>query len=75
MSHGYHDPESSLAIAIIVLILCGALFWFIISAWTCYARWEKSGLRCEWGPIQGCLVELPNGKWIPDDRYREIEQK
>lgn len=40
----------------------------------CQSRREKSGFDVSWGVMQGCLIRLANGKWIPEDRYREIAQ-
>lgn len=40
---------------------------------TCQRRWQHSRLATEWGPLQGCLVQVPDGRWLPDDRIREID--
>lgn len=45
-----------------------------VIAWaSCGSRWEYSGLKTSWGPIKGCLVQMPDGRWLPDDRVREID--
>lgn len=41
----------------------------------CTAKWQRSGLASEWGLFQGCLVRLPDGRWLPEERLREIEIK
>jgi len=45
----------------------------IVSSVQCSSRWGHSGLETSWGPIQGCLVKIENGRWIPDDRVREVD--
>jgi hypothetical protein len=39
----------------------------------CKGRWGDSGLPVSWGPVQGCKVQLPDGRWLPEDRIREID--
>jgi hypothetical protein len=43
-----------------------------ISAASCESAWSKSGFETSWGPVQGCLIKMPDGRWIPDESYREI---
>jgi len=42
---------------------------FIQSA-ACHSRAERMGLTCSYGPLQGCMVEVSPGKWIPLESYR-----
>lgn len=42
---------------------------------SCKASWGKSGLNTSWGFFQGCLVEVEPGRWIPEDKVREIDVK
>lgn len=39
----------------------------------CKARWSGSGMPVAWGPLQGCQVQLPSGRWIPEDRLRATD--
>ena len=64
-------------------IMLGAVTVFLVTVfvvvalldrWACHSRWERSGMGYDWGLIQGCLVKMPNGAWIPEDRYREIDR-
>jgi hypothetical protein len=42
--------------------------------WSCKSKWERSGMAAvTWGPVQGCLVKLPDGRWLPEERIREID--
>lgn len=70
-----HDTKEyivfSLFLAVFfVALVVGAL---LLDSLSCSSRWKYSGLESSSGPLQGCLVHLPDGRWIPDDRYREIE--
>lgn len=39
----------------------------------CQAQWARSGLHTEFGIFQGCLVRLPDGRWIPAETLRESD--
>lgn len=53
---------------------CAVIFLLLaLRAFGCTSRWADSGLQSKWGPIQGCLVKMPDGRWIPDDRVRDID--
>lgn len=58
-----------------VLIGLLILGYMALSSVTCSARWKGSELKTDWGPIQGCRVQLPDGRWMPEDRVREIDTK
>lgn len=68
---GYSDGGEFLfsLIALVVLSIAAAIY----SSWSCSSRWNQSGLSTSWGPIQGCLVQTPSGRWVPDDRVREVD--
>jgi hypothetical protein len=51
-----------------------AFMYFTLYA-SCEAKWERSGLQSEFGIFQGCLVRLPDGRWLPSERLRELEVK
>lgn len=53
-------------VVIVVLVLVGAYY-------SCHAQWAESGMATSWGPVQGCLIQRPDGRWIPDSNYRELE--
>lgn len=42
---------------------------------SCGSRWGDSGLRSKYSPLSGCLVRLSDGRWLPEDRVREIDVK
>lgn len=51
-----------------ILAIAGA-----ISAFQCGAQWSGSGMTSKWGIGSGCRVQVPDGRWLPADRVREIE--
>lgn len=48
-------------------------FYAIPCYLVCHSKADKQGLECEWGPIQGCMVKMPDGKWMDYDRLRYME--
>jgi hypothetical protein len=57
------------------LLACLLVISMAIASAACSARWSGSGMDTSWGPIKGCQLQLEDGKWIPDDRYRETGEK
>ena len=57
------------------LVIAGVsvILWVIFASLSCSSRWADSGLKSSWGPVKGCLVKTPAGRWIPDDRVREVD--
>lgn len=62
--------ETLLGLGLIVLVVVGTFWW---SAAACSSKWDRSGMQSSWGPIQGCVVKLPDGRWLPEERVREID--
>lgn len=59
---------------IIIAIFCILGSMPIISYFECHAKWDKAGMAAvEWGPMQGCMLKQPDGRWLPAERMREIE--
>lgn len=56
----------------IALILAGVNK---LSQYSCFASWEDSGMPVKYSFMGGCKIQLTDGKWIPEDRYREIANK
>ena len=40
----------------------------------CYSRWSDSGMTVDHAVFSGCRLEVEEGKWIPADRFREVDQ-
>lgn len=62
---------AAVLVAIVVsgsfVIACGADYL------DCHNKWAVVG-PVEWGPLQGCIVTLKNGKRVPADAIRELPQ-
>lgn len=68
---GYNKAQMAVALVAIALIL---LVWFAVEAWACHSKWGRAGMAAvSYGPIQGCMVQLPDGRWFPEGRVREID--
>lgn len=69
---GSGDPIAAILFAIVMTILI-----FVISALldrsSCHGQWERSGLKVNWGPIKGCLVQMPDGRWLPTSAVRDVD--
>lgn len=37
----------------------------------CHARWANSGFKASYSISTGCLVQKPNGHWIPESAVRD----
>jgi hypothetical protein len=57
----------------IFFVVAGFFLYCVIGAWECSSKWGKSGMASSFGPIQGCLVQTPGGRWIPEERVREVD--
>jgi len=59
-------------IVLLVVVVPVVVLWFQYLG--CHARWDRAGMSdVSWGPIQGCLVKMPDGRWLPSDRVREMD--
>jgi hypothetical protein len=56
-------------VAFIVLVLSGMNAVFAVS---CEAQWEGT-FPTKYSFFGGCKIQLPDGKWIPSDNYREVK--
>ena len=61
--------ETLLVLALVLIVALP----FVMMPMQCTAKWQHSGMASEWGIIQGCLVEVEPGRWIPDERVREMD--
>lgn len=55
-----------------VFLVILAAPYFIMRA-TCHGRWADSGMATSFGVLGGCRVQLPDGRWVPEDRVRETD--
>lgn len=45
----------------------GLIAW-PLQSYGCHSQWDRSGMKVEFGPIEGCMVLAQQG-WIPADNY------
>lgn len=63
------------------IIMFGAFFIavvFVIAVMvdsaSCHSKWDRAGMSgVQYGPIQGCMVHMPDGRWLPEERIREVD--
>ena len=65
------ELKVGLLLGVIFFAVVGAGAW-MFSAYQCGAKWERSGFRTDFGPIQGCLISRDGREWIPAENYREL---
>jgi hypothetical protein len=57
----------------VILFAIFVVIAIAFSSWSCSSKWALSGMKTSYGPIQGCLVQTPNGRWMPEERIREVD--
>lgn len=57
-----------LALVVVVLGIAAAA-----SAYSCGSKWRLSGLSTDWGLFQGCTVQMPSGRWVPEKNVRDMD--
>lgn len=71
------DEEKTVIIGLLLVVgitIVAIIGFAVVPVYmTCHSKAEKQGLECEWGPLQGCMVKLPSGKWMDYDRLRYME--
>lgn len=49
-----------------------------VAAWLgsekCQRQWAHSGLKSDWGLLQGCIVQRKDGTWVPASSIRDMGQ-
>lgn len=59
---------------LLALALLGWGIYLVIGMVDCWSKWRRSGMDYEYTTFSGCLLEIEPEKWIPDDRYRGLEE-
>jgi hypothetical protein len=65
-----------LLVIIACIFLFGGVFVLggILSYYHCHRQWDAAGMsEVSWGVLQGCMLKMPDGRWIPAERVREID--
>jgi hypothetical protein len=64
--------SAAFGLAMMAAIIALVGFFPSIAQYPCKKRWEESGMAAKFSWGAGCQLEVSKGKWIPEDRYREI---
>jgi hypothetical protein len=64
-------PQILISVVALAAVAIGGLVWASAS---CESKWARSGMHHTWGPVQGCMIEVQPGKWIPEERWREFDK-
>ena len=71
MRNQHGDAFIVLLVAVCILILSVGIW---LNSVSCHSKWNESGMSAvSYSPIKGCMVKLPDGRWLPADRMREID--
>lgn len=62
---------SEAAACAVVLAAIGGVLW-AVGAYSCAVRWEGSGMASKYAVGAGCVVKVPDGRWLPDGSIRDI---
>lgn len=57
-------------VAAVLAVIFGAAYYLASSS--CESQAEKMGFRHDWGAMQGCMIELKPGQWVPLGNYRVL---
>ena len=71
------DEDLKTTLVIIFLIVVVILFYSVLSQLKCTSKAKALGYKCEWGLLQGCILEKPNGSKVllENLRYNNLDQK
>lgn len=72
---GYGEIEMILYVfgwCIILCVIVGGMF--VLGWYECHVKYDRAGMAdVTYGPVEGCMLKLPDGRWLPSDRIREVE--
>lgn len=55
---------------ILGLFVISIAIFMVLANYECHIKAKSLGFECSWGPVQGCIVTLPDGTKVPLDQYR-----
>jgi len=60
-------------VAAVVLFSAAFLFSYACNDLSCSSLGREAGVQTKYTALSGCFVKI-NGKWIPENRWRTIEE-
>lgn len=64
--------DVSLLVGLVVMVTAMLATVYTLSDLKCSNQADKMGMRSDFGPLQGCMIEHQPGKWIPLKNYRVL---
>jgi hypothetical protein len=60
--------------ALVVLFLISFCAWvlFLQPQWACQSQAKLMKMPSSWGFVQGCMIEVKPGQWVPLKNYRVL---
>lgn len=59
-------------LAIVAAIICILALTLYMPAQSCAKQAKKMGMNHDWELVQGCMVEVKPGQWVPLHNYRVL---
>lgn len=66
------DEDVIYIIICLIFIAIGGGIVSVVKYNKCHSQFGRSGFAVEWGPIQGCMVEVRKGIWLPSSSIRDV---
>lgn len=62
-----------------IFVWCTIIFLCVcvtscVNSYGCSEKWKESGFKSKYNLFAGCQIETKPGRWIPEERYREIDE-
>ena len=69
------DEDLKAVLLFILLIVMVILGYAVLSQLECTSKAKALGYKCEWGLLQGCVLEKPNGNKVllENLRYNDLD--
>jgi hypothetical protein len=69
--------EGKFAAMVAIILAMLLLLLFVLVNWansvSCHRQWQHSGMKSSYSVMGGCVIQLPDGTWLPADNYRDIQ--
>lgn len=60
-------------VASIILLVVIGIISMAFASYQCSVHWENSGMKSEYRIGAGCMVQKPDGKWLPAKSLRDTD--
>lgn len=66
--HGELLVDFVITLVLLIIVAVISVAW---SSYQCGVKWEDSGMKSEYRIGAGCMVQRPDGKWLPASSLRD----